>query len=123
VYQRRLPNRLLAAALVAVMATAAAGATTEATVHAVVGAALGGGLVLAVRLTRGIGMGDVKMAAVVGASVGCVSLIAVPVTVALAAAAAAGVGLVWRRTSLPFGPALWLGWAVVLSATSMGWWT
>ena len=123
VHERRLPNRLLAAALLAALASVAVGPSVGDTAQAAIGAAFGGGLVLGVRLVRGIGMGDVKMAAVVGASVGYVSIGAVPVAIAVAAAVAAGVGLVGRRTSLPFGPALWLGWAVVLTATSMGWWT
>ena len=82
---------------------------------------LGGGLMLLVRLTRGVGMGDVKMAAVVGASAGAVALMAAPVALAVASFAGATFGVITRRQRLPLGPALWLGWAVALGACAAGW--
>ncbi len=123
VHERRLPNRLLAIAAMFAGLPLADQPSLAGFGRLLGGAMLGGGLLLAVRLARGIGMGDVKMAAVVGASVASVSLFAVPVAVAAAAAAGAFAGLAMRRTALPFGPALWLGWAAALTATSMGWWT
>ena len=59
----------------------------------------------------------------VGVSVGVVSAPAAAFAVAVAAAAAGLFGIAARRHTLPLGPALWLGWAVALQATSMGWWT
>ena len=76
---------------------------------------------LFVRLARGVGMGDVKMAGVVGASVGPIALFAAPVAVAVAALVAGTYGLVAGRRRLPLGPALWLGWAVSLAAAATGW--
>jgi leader peptidase (prepilin peptidase)/N-methyltransferase len=123
VHERRLPNRLIAAACITTLLSVSVGRTLTGVVGAVLGLVLGAGLLLIVRFTRGVGMGDVKMAATVGASIGSVAVAAVPVGLAVAAAAAAATGFVRRRHSLPFGPALWFGWAVALSATSMGWWT
>ncbi len=122
VHERRLPNRLLGtAALVLVASTpwSAAGQVRS----MIAGAAVAGGLLMVVRLLRGIGMGDVKAAAVVGASVGAISPTAAAVAVALTATVAAAVGFVARLRTLPLGPALWLGWAVVLLTNSKGWWT
>jgi prepilin peptidase CpaA len=122
VYERRLPNRLLAAGAVALLA-AAPFAGANGAVSMALGATLGGGLLLAVRLLRGIGMGDVKAGVLVGASVGVLSPAAAAFAIAVAAATAGAVGILARRHTLPLGPALWLGWAVALLATSMGWWT
>lgn len=122
VHERRLPNRLLAAAAVAVVASMP-WSTASQVQSTIVGAAVAGGLLASVRLLRGIGMGDVKAATVVGASVGAVSPTAAAVAVAITATVAAGVAFVARLRTLPLGPALWLGWAVVLQTNSMGWWT
>lgn len=117
VIERRLPNGLLLAA--GALALAGAVATGDMAV-AIVGALIAGGLLLGVRLVRGLGMGDVKMAAVIGASVGPRALLAAPIAVAVAAFAAGGYGLLRTRVRLPLGPSLWLGWACALMAP-MGW--
>lgn len=121
VHEHKLPNRLLLGALVAVVAGVAASANAEIVMSALVGLVVGGGLMLLVRLTRGVGMGDVKMAGVVGASVGAVNQMAAPIAIAIAALAAALYGLMSRRRRLPLGPALWLGWALALAACVAGW--
>ena len=120
VHERKLPNRLLAAA----GAVTAAGAVVagQAVVSGMAFGLLAAGVpMLLVRLTRGIGMGDVKAAAVVGASVGSVRPIAAPVAVAVAAFAGATYGMVAGRRRVPFGPALWFGWAAALTGVALGW--
>ena len=119
VHEHRLPNRLLAAAALAALASA--GLEHRLGV-AITGLALAAGLLLVVRLARGIGMGDVKMAGVVGAGVASNGLVAAPVAVAVAALAAATAGALLVRSRLPFGPSLWLGWAVGLVLPIGRWW-
>jgi len=117
VVEHRLPNRLLVGGAIA---AAVAASATGRLAAALSGAAIAGGLMLAVRLARGLGMGDVKMAAVIGASVAPRVVVAAPAAVAVAAFTAAVVGLVRGRTRLALGPSLWVGWAAVLAAP-MGW--
>lgn len=119
--EHKLPNRLLAVACCAAVLGVLVSSQLATFESAVAGMVLAGGLMLAVRLTRGVGMGDVKMAAVVGASVGAVSVMAAPVAVAVAAFTAALYGVLARRQRLPLGPALWLGWAVSLGMCAAGW--
>lgn len=121
VAEHKLPNRLLVAALALAYTSVLAAADWALMVSAVSGLVIAGGLMLLVRLTRGIGMGDVKMAAVVGASVGAVNVRAAPIAIAVAALAAATYGFLSHRTRLPLGPALWLGWGVSLAASAAGW--
>jgi len=123
VHEHMLPNRLLLGALLAVGAGVLMASSAAVAVTATIGMLLGGGLMLLLHLTRGVGMGDVKMAGVVGASVGAVEINAAPVAIAVAALAAATYGLLARRQRLPIGPALWFGWAVSLAACAAGWLT
>ena len=117
VAEHRLPNQLLlGAAVTAILAAVIRGDAAP----AVIGAVVAGGLLLAVRLVRGLGMGDVKMAAVIGAAVAPRALVAAPVAIAVAALAAGVTGLVSGRARRALGPALWLGWAVAL-VVPMGW--
>lgn len=119
VQEHRLPNRLLAAATVAALV----GAVLEHRLgSALIGLVIAGGLMLLVRTRRGVGLGDVKMAAAVGASVGTGAVVAAPVSLAVASFVAASAGLVMRRQRLPLGPSLWLGWAVATAFVSAGWW-
>ena len=103
----RLPNELLATA--AVVATLSA-VRTHSLGGAGCGALLAGAPLLLVHLTRGVGMGDVKAAAVLGLQLGQVRWWAPWAAVATACVAAATTGLVVRRRRLAFGPFLWLGW-------------
>jgi leader peptidase (prepilin peptidase) / N-methyltransferase len=122
VHARRLPNRLVLLALCCTVAPLLIGAPSD-VARVSVGVLVAGGLLLGVRLRRGVGMGDVKLGAVIGGNVALISLPAAPVAVAVAAATAACAGVVLRRSSLPLGPALWFGWAVAIVTAGAGWWT
>lgn len=118
VHERRLPNALVA---VAALATVWGAAVSASLASAAVGAAIGGGLLLVVRLQRGLGMGDVKVGAVVGGAAGTRAVVIAPVAIAVVAALAAAWGLLSRRRQLPLGPALWIGWLVAATVPE-GWW-
>ena len=120
VHEQRLPNALLAVAAVAGVVAAMVDRVLG---GAVVGLAVAGGLMLLVRLTRGVGMGDVKMAGVVGLATATAGPVAAPIAVALAAASAGIVGVVAGRARLPLGPSLWLGWALALVLPIGRWWS
>ncbi len=120
--ERRLPNRLVVPGLlVGVAAAAASWATTGVApvVPLVAGLAYGGMLFL-LALTGGMGMGDVKLAAVLGlAAPTPVIALASPVLAFLSGGVVALVVLVarGRGTRIPFGPFLLLGYAGALLAT------
>ncbi|CAB4364352.1 MAG: hypothetical protein F2681_10605 [Actinobacteria bacterium] len=120
VHEQRLPNSLLAIGAVAGVVAAVADRVLG---GAFVGLAVAGGLMLLVRLTRGVGMGDVKMAGVVGLATAEAGLVAAPIAVAIAALTAGVVGAVAGRTRLPLGPSLWLGWALALVLPIGRWWS
>jgi prepilin signal peptidase PulO-like enzyme (type II secretory pathway) len=123
-HEYRLPNGLLAAALLVSLSVPAVALDPNLLGDASLGMFLGGGLMLLVHLSHGVGIGDVKMAAAVGASLGGVSglpVLAVPIAIAIAAFAAATYGLFAHRQRLAIGPSLWFGWASVLALTSLGW--
>ena len=122
VHERRLPNRLVLVALCCTLAPLLLGDPAD-VVRVGAGTLIVGGLLLGVRLRRGVGMGDVKVGAVIGGNAALVALPAAPAAVAAAAASAAVAGWVLRRSSLPLGPALWFGWAVALATAGTGWWT
>jgi len=125
--EHRLPNRLLAFALLVALGGALLSADVAAVRNALLGMVLAGGLLLLAHLSRGVGMGDVKMAAVVGASTAAATnrLLAAPIAIAMAAFAAATYGFLTSRRRVAFGPALWFGWAsalaLVTAMTSNGW--
>ncbi|MGB8859006.1 MAG: prepilin peptidase [Ilumatobacteraceae bacterium] len=121
VHEHRLPNRLLAAALLASSVAAVSSLHREVVLSMVAGALVAGVPMLLVRLTRGVGMGDVKMAAVIGANVGAVSVVAAPVAIAIAALTAGLYGLLADRRRVALGPALWFGWAASLAGCAAGW--
>jgi leader peptidase (prepilin peptidase) / N-methyltransferase len=82
--------------------------------HGVAAAAAGGGLLMvAVAYPRGMGMGDVKLAAVMGLYLG--RAVAPALLIAFAAGALVGTGLMLRygtaarKRAIPFGPFLALG--------------
>ncbi|MEQ1698521.1 MAG: prepilin peptidase [Ilumatobacteraceae bacterium] len=120
-HERKLPNRLLAAALASAVVGVAATGDASLIGRGALGLLIGGGLLLLVRLTRGVGIGDVKMAAVVGATTAPVAVVAAPVAIAVAATVAAGYGLLAKRSRLPLGPSLWFGWATAVAAGIAGW--
>jgi prepilin peptidase CpaA len=123
VHERRLPNRLLLAGVLTALGGALLAGERRVVAAAVVGGIVAGASMLIVRLARGIGMGDVKAAVVVGTSAGSVALIAAPMAIAVTAFVAAVYGLLAHRARLPLGPSLWVGWAVALFGTSSGWWS
>jgi prepilin peptidase CpaA len=123
VHERRLPNRLLFAGAITAMGGASLAGDPRTMAAAVFGGFVAGTSMLVVRLARGVGMGDVKAAVVVGASAGSVAVIAAPVAIAVTAFVAAVYGLLAHRARLPLGPSLWIGWVVALFGTSSGWWS
>ena len=117
--EHRLPNRLLAVAAVVSLAAAVLQGMPSVAVGGLFGAAIAGGAMLLVRLTRGVGMGDVKMAAAIGLSLGQLDLIAAPAAIAIAAVVAATYGMTAGRVRLALGPSLWFGWAAAIAAVSV----
>jgi leader peptidase (prepilin peptidase)/N-methyltransferase len=124
---RLLPNRVVVPALgvgAALLALAAAVQGEWADLlRAVLGAAalFAGFLVLAVISPRSIGMGDVKLAALLGLYLGWLSWPAVAygaaagfVVQALAALVLLALRRVTRKAELPFGPAMLLGAGLVI---------
>ncbi len=125
-HERRLPNRILAMACSFALGGALLSIDSAVVLNALLGLIVAGGLMLCVRMTRGVGMGDVKMAAVVGASAGTctTSLAAAAAAIAIAAFAGAAYGFVSDRRRVPFGPSLWFGWAATVALASLiptGW--
>lgn len=112
--EHRLPNRLVALAGVTPLAAACVVGSIAMVVDVTAGALAGGGAMFAVYLVRGVGMGDVKAAAAIGASCAVVSPWAAPSAIAIAACVAAGYAALRRRRVLPLGPALCAGWATAL---------
>lgn len=119
---RIIPNRILAPfALVAIALVAAydSGAIAE---HLIAGAAAGAFFFLAVLVyPSGMGMGDVKLAAVMGLFLG--AAIAPALLIALLAGVVVGASIIarkgakeGRKTAVPFGPFLALGGLVALLA-------
>jgi len=123
VCERRLPNPLLAFACAASLVPICLRADPAMAGRALLGGGLALGILAVVHVARGVGMGDVKMAGVVGVSVGCLAWTAALVAVACAATAGALYGLLWRRRRAAFGPALWFGWMSALIGLSTGWWS
>jgi leader peptidase (prepilin peptidase)/N-methyltransferase len=117
--RRVVPNRALAAAAATAVAVAAA-SDPASLPERVAAAALGGGALLPIALARpdGLGMGDVKLVAVIGLYLGAAA--AVAVFVAFAGGTLAGAVLVVRdgaaarRRPLPFAPFLAAGGLVGL---------
>ncbi len=112
---RIIPNPLMLAGAVlavALVAIVEPGALPE---HLIAGAVAGGFLLLAaLAYPRGMGMGDVKLAAVLGLFLG--RSVAVAMLVALVAGTVVGVVIIarkgaraGRKTAVPFGPFLALG--------------
>ena len=125
--QRRLPNRLVLPAIAASVPLLVGAALLEGAASRAVTALVGGAalflfyLVLALVSPSGMGMGDVKLAALVGlyaGYLGWATLVAAAFAGFLAGGLAAVVGILARRatrtTAIPFGPWMLVGlWAAV----------
>jgi leader peptidase (prepilin peptidase)/N-methyltransferase len=116
---RRLPDRIVlpaAAIVLAAQIAIAPGRTLEWTLGAL--GAFAVLLVLALVNPSGLGMGDVKLALLLGAALGWT--VAVALFLGFAAAALAGIGLImrsgWaaRKKTLPLGPFLAIGGVAAL---------
>ena len=119
--RRVIPNGILAVSAIAAVAISAAMDPGGMPERAAAAAAAGGLLLLAaLAYPRGMGMGDVKLAALMGLYLG--RAVAPALLVAFAAGALAGVGLMLRdgagarKRAIPFGPFLALGGIVGLLA-------
>ncbi len=119
--RRIIPNKILLVAAVLALAIAAATDPGSLVERAVAAAAAGGLLFLAaLAYPRGMGLGDVKLAAVMGLFLG--RNVAPAILVALLAGSAVGLammarhGAAARKRAIPFGPFLALGGVVGLLA-------
>lgn len=119
--KRLIPNKILLAAAVAGVAIAAVGDPSSLPERAIATAAAGGGLFLvALAYPQGMGLGDVKLAAVMGLFLG--RNIAPAILVALLTGSAVGLFLIARhgaqarKRAIPFGPFLAIGGVVGLLA-------
>jgi leader peptidase (prepilin peptidase)/N-methyltransferase len=119
---RIIPNKLMIAGTVASIAILAVTQPDALPEHLIAAAAAGGFLlVAAVVYPAGMGMGDVKLAAVMGLFLG--RDVGVAMLVALVAGSVVGVAIMavkgaqeGRKTAIPFGPFLALGGLVGLLA-------
>lgn len=119
--QRIIPNKILLVAAVAGAAIAAAADPGSLPERAVAAAAAGGLLFLAaLAYPKGMGLGDVKLAATMGIFLG--RNVAPAILVALLAGSLVGLAMIVRdgaaarKTAIPFGPFLALGGVVGLLA-------
>ena len=119
--RRVIPNRIVAAGAIVALAIAAVGDPSEIP-ERLAAAAAGGGVLFGVAMAypRGMGMGDVKLVAMMGLFLG--SAVAPAVLVGFATGAFVGLvmiarhGAAARKQAIPFGPFLALGGVVGL------WW-
>jgi leader peptidase (prepilin peptidase) / N-methyltransferase len=118
---RLIPNKILIVSAVLGIVLAAALDSSSLPERAIAAAAAGGLLLLALLIyPRGMGMGDVKLAAVMGLYLG--RSVAPALLIALAAGALVGIGMMLsegasaRKRAVPFGPFLALGGVVGLLA-------
>lgn len=117
--RRVIPNAVLAAGAIVGIAIAAVGDPSSLPDRAIAAAAAGGALFLvALAYPRGMGMGDVKLAAVMGLYLG--RAVAPALLIGFAAGALVGLALIVRggasarKQAVPFGPFLALGGVVAL---------
>lgn len=119
--RRVIPNKILLLAAIAGIAIAAVGDPSSLPERAIAAAAAGGGFFLVVlAYPRGMGLGDVKLAAVMGLFLG--RNVAPAILVALLVGSIVGLLLITRhgaearKRAIPFGPFLALGGVVALLA-------
>jgi leader peptidase (prepilin peptidase)/N-methyltransferase len=113
-HEHRIPNRLLTLSLVAVVAGATIGSFVTSGHDHLVGEVIIGLLVaafplFAIRYGHGLAMGDVKMAAVLGAAGGLIHPVVGLITVFVAALSSGVFALAHNRNRLALGPWLWAG--------------
>lgn len=111
VHERRLPNRLLGTALLVVVAAAALDGTWT-LVDVLVSLCMAALPLWVVRYGKGLALGDVKFAAVLGAATGLVHPFAGVLVVWVAALAGGLFAVRTGRRRLAFGPWLWAGYLV-----------
>jgi leader peptidase (prepilin peptidase)/N-methyltransferase len=119
--RRVIPNKILLAAALAGIAIAAVGDPSSLPERTIAAAAAGGGMFLvALAYPRGMGLGDVKLTALMGIYLG--RNVAPALLVALLAGSLVGLALIARdgaaarKRAIPFGPFLALGGVVALLA-------
>jgi leader peptidase (prepilin peptidase)/N-methyltransferase len=124
--EHRLPNRLVVPGVALAAACAAGELATSAGRHwlPVAGGVAYFVTMLVLSLVGGLGMGDVKLAAILGVSVGFVSLEGLVGQLVLTFLAGGFVALLFwvcrRRGNIPFGPFMLLGyWATLLAAATL----
>jgi leader peptidase (prepilin peptidase)/N-methyltransferase len=122
--EHRLPNGLVGAAaapVVGALAVAWVTGATDAVVGAAVGVALVGGPLLVTHLASpsGMGFGDVKAGAVLGAALGLVNAQIAALALLLGLSGAAAWAVAGRRRSVALGPALVAG---AVLALVVAWW-
>jgi leader peptidase (prepilin peptidase) / N-methyltransferase len=117
--RRIIPNRILLVAAVAAVAITTAGDPSSLPERAIAAVAAGGAFFLvALAYPRGMGLGDVKLAAVMGLFLG--RDVAAAILVALLAGSLVGLAMIAsqggaaRKRAIPFGPFLALGGVVGL---------
>jgi leader peptidase (prepilin peptidase)/N-methyltransferase len=115
--EHRLPNLLVALAAVPVAVTLLAGWSPDVARGVLAGAAVVGVPLLAAHLVApaGMGFGDVKAGAVLGAAVALVDVQLAALALVLGLAGAAAWGVARRARSIPLGPGL-VGGALVALA-------
>jgi leader peptidase (prepilin peptidase)/N-methyltransferase len=119
---RLIPNRITAPAAVAAIVIGAVTRPSGLPAQVIGGAAAFGFMLLfAIAYPRGLGMGDVKLAGVLGLFLG--SSVAVAIVVGICASAVLGLGIIaargareGRKTGIPLGPFLALGGVVGILA-------
>ena len=116
VAEHRLPNALVALAAAPVIVALIAAGSVELVRSAALGAAVLGGPLLVTHLVTpaGMGFGDVKAGAVLGAALGLIDVQVALLALVLGLAAAATWGLAWRSRTVAFGPGLVAGALVAL---------
>jgi leader peptidase (prepilin peptidase)/N-methyltransferase len=117
--RRIIPNRILLVAAIAAVAIAAVGEPSSLPERGIAAVAAGGVfLLVALAYPRGMGLGDVKLAAVMGLFLG--SNVAPAILAALLAGSVVGLAMIAsqggaaRKRAIPFGPFLALGGVVGL---------
>lgn len=128
---RRIPDELVALALLPSVGSAAAALVTGGGATRMVTIVFGIGILalplLLIHLVSpsAMGFGDLKLAVALGAAVGLVDPVLGLVALCVASALTAAVGVATRRGALPFGPGLVIGaaTALVLASTWTSAWT